>query len=163
MTGRPTDYTPELGALICDRLLEPDGARAVTSLRRVCEAADVPGRSTVMHWLVRGERGEEPFVGFLALYNVAREMQAELLAEEIAEIADTPQIGVVETDKFDKDGKPITEVRRADMIEHRKLRISTRQWNAEKLRPKKYGAKVELGGNVGLTVVEIADFGPPPS
>lgn len=44
--GRPTDYTPELAALICDRLSEEEGG-----LVEVCKAADMPARSSVYLWL----------------------------------------------------------------------------------------------------------------
>lgn len=44
--GRPSDYTPELGAIICERLSEEEGG-----LVEVCKAEDMPARSSVYLWL----------------------------------------------------------------------------------------------------------------
>lgn len=44
--GRPSDYTPELAALICERLSEEEGG-----LVEVCKADDMPSRSSVYLWL----------------------------------------------------------------------------------------------------------------
>lgn len=44
--GRPTDYTEELAALICERLSTEEGG-----LFEVCKADDMPARSTVYQWL----------------------------------------------------------------------------------------------------------------
>lgn len=44
--GRPTDYTPELAALICERMAEEEGG-----LYEVCKADDMPSRSSVYLWL----------------------------------------------------------------------------------------------------------------
>lgn len=118
------------------------------SLREICEIEPwAPAFRTVIEWLTK-DVGD-----FRLRYARARETQADVHADDLVYIADRPQLGVIETDKFDKDGEPITEVRRADMIEHRKLRIGTRQWVAEKLRPKVYGARqmVEHSGTIGIT------------
>jgi hypothetical protein len=44
--GRPTDYTPELASIICERLSEEEGG-----LVEVCKAEDMPARSSVYLWL----------------------------------------------------------------------------------------------------------------
>jgi len=44
--GRPSDYTPELAAIICERLSEEEGG-----LVEVCKADDMPARSSVYLWL----------------------------------------------------------------------------------------------------------------
>lgn len=83
---------------------------------------------------------------FRAKYACAREAQADHLAEEMLQIADTPVVGIKTTSK--EWGDETTE---ADMIEHRKLQVSTRQWIAAKLAPKKYGEKqqVDIGNADG--------------
>lgn len=73
-------------------------------------------------------------------YMRARADQARLMAEEIAEIADNTQVGEVETIK----GDGTIEIRRSDMIEHRKLRIEARKWLAAKLLPKVYGDRQQM-------------------
>jgi hypothetical protein len=130
--ARSTSYTPEMGARICSMLMQG------ISLRKICREDWAPGLSTVTDWLA------DDVGDFRNRYAHARTIQTEIGADDIQDIADTPEIGVIETDKRDKDGGAYTEVRRADMIEHRKLRIAARQWNAEKLLPKVYGAKQTL-------------------
>ena len=73
------------------------------------------------------------------LYNYARQIRSDVLFEEIVEIADTTEEGVVikETDKG-------TEIRRGDMTEHRRLKIDARKWVVAKMQPKKYGEKLDL-------------------
>lgn len=125
------------------------------SLRAICEEDDwSPGFRTVIGWLA------QDVPGFRAKYAAAREVQADVHADDIVYIADRTELGEIETDKFDKDGNPITEVRRADMIEHRKLRITTRQWTAEKLRPKAYGTKqfVEHSGHVSVSEADDSEL-----
>lgn len=73
-------------------------------------------------------------------YAHAREKRAEMLFEEMLEIADTPKEGV--TTRIDKDGNFITE--HSDMLGHRKLQIDTRKWALSKMLPKKYGEKLDV-------------------
>lgn len=91
----------------------------------------MPGMSSVWRWL-------EANAGFREQYALARERQAEALFAEMLEIADTPVLGTIETSK-----EWGTEVKSADMIEHRRLQIETRKWMLGKLKPKVYGAAVD--------------------
>jgi hypothetical protein len=88
-------------------------------------------------------------------YAGAREAQADYLAEEIVQIADTPLLGVIT--KVDDSGK--RETTEGDMLQHRRLQVDARKWYASKLAPKKYGDKVEttLTGSVdhNLTVTFV--------
>ena len=61
------------------------------------------------------------------------------MADEIMQIADNTQEGAIVTEKADGSA----EIKRADMLEHRKLRIESRKWLAAKLLPKVYGDKVQ--------------------
>lgn len=142
MTGRPTDYSEEIADLICHELML--GA----SLNAICQRPGMKDMSTVLRWL----QIHEPFA---AKYARAREIQAEVRADEIGEIADNPQMGETRTYK----GDGTVEVKEGDMLEHRKLRIATRQWYAEKLRPKVYGNKlgVEHSGSINHNVLMLTD------
>lgn len=120
--GRPTKKTAKLLIEFCKRIA--DGK----SMRTVCEDGDMPHRDTIMVWLATD-------AGFSDQYARASAERGWTLAEEAVEIADTPVVGVVKTDKMGKDG-PYTEVRHADMIEHRRLRVDTRKWFASKLNKK---------------------------
>lgn len=68
--GRPSDFSPELANLICERIA--DGQ----SLRDLCEAEDMPSRETVRRWLSQNE-------AFRAQYAHAREEQADAYADQI--------------------------------------------------------------------------------
>jgi hypothetical protein len=76
------------------------------------------------------------------LYNYAREVRSDVLFEQIVDIADTTEEGVVV-----KDGKNGIETRTGDMIEHRRLRVEARKWVVSKMCPKKYGDKIDVTTN----------------
>lgn len=121
--GRPTDYNQEIADLICEKL--SDGI----SLREICQADDMPARATVFRWL--GLHKE-----FSDQYARAKEEQAEALADEIVAIADDKTGDTVVTD----DGR---EIANSEFIARSRLRVDARKWVASKLKPKKYGDKVQ--------------------
>jgi hypothetical protein len=86
---KPTEYTPELGERLCERMLQPNGDKSVTSLRAACLQADLPDVDRVMRWLAKG-RAEEAgeFADFVKLYDEAKRLQAEIGAAEVVEISD---------------------------------------------------------------------------
>lgn len=102
------------------------------SLRTITSEAGMPHRSTVHKWLF--ERKE-----FSDQYARAREAQADTYADEMEDIARDPKI----------------DVQRARLI------IDTRKWNASKLKPKKYGDKLDMTSDgeklEGLVIVKHAD------
>ena len=73
--GRPTDYSPELTARICERLAIGE------SLRSICRDDEMPSMASIFLWL-----GKHP--EFSEQYTRAREAQAEAHADRIVEIAD---------------------------------------------------------------------------
>lgn len=99
------------------------------SLRQICEEKDMPDRGTVFGWC-------EKDADFAAKYARAREMQADANADECQFIADT-------------DPDPARA----------RVRVGTRQWLAERMKPKKYGNKLELGGagRDGAILVQFAE------
>lgn len=105
--GRPTDYSREAASAICELLVEG------FSLRAICAADGTPDKSTVCRWLASHPE-------FRDQYRLAREMQADALADECIEIVD----GAIAT--------------RLD-LEHAQLRVKARQWYASKLHPRVYG------------------------
>lgn len=112
--GRPSMYSEELAAEICERIASGK------SLRKVCEADDMPSISAVTKWL-----NSKP--DFVAQYARARDGQADTYAGEIVEIADT---------------EPDPNKAR--------VRIDARKWVAARLAPKKYGDKIaHTGGDEG--------------
>jgi transposase-like protein len=124
--GRPTDYTEEVAARICEEIAEGK------SIRQICRADDMPAPSSVYKWLM-----EHP--QFSEQYERARQEQAEAFAQEIIEIADN---GTNDT-YVDENGNKKTDW---DVLGRSKLRVDARKWIASKLLPKKYGDLVRLTG-----------------
>ena len=129
MTGRPSDFTPEIANEICERLAKGE------SLRAICaddESGWLPTARTVHRWLTVEEEWAS---AFRQQYAHAREAQADHYADEIVAIAD----GVVNDPQRDR------------------LRVDARKWYASKLAPKKYGDKVALtGGGEGDAPIRTA-------
>jgi hypothetical protein len=97
----------------------------------------MPDRATVYRWLL-----EQP--AFCDKYARAREEQADTLADEIIAIADeSPEINEVR----DKNGDVIDIKIDSGYVAYQKQRIEARKWTAMKLKPKKYGDKLELAGD----------------
>lgn len=130
--GRPSEYSEETALRICERLMEGE------SLRKICRDEEMPGLTTVLRWLDAHEK-------FRTHYARAREVQADTLADEITDIADTPLEGVRVETTTGEDG--CTKEVREDMLGHRRLQIDARKWIASKLKPRKYGEKLELGSD----------------
>ena len=92
-------------------------------------------------------------------YARAREMQCQVLADEIVEISNQPKLGIIRTVRTGKNGG--MEVRTLDMLEHRRLQIDSRKWVLAKLMPHKYGDKqsVEHTGSDGGPIFHTIRFG----
>jgi hypothetical protein len=76
---------------------------------------------------------------FSNLYKQARDMQAEILADELLDIADDGQNDWME--KRDQDGAMIGWRENGEAMRRSQLRIETRKWVAAKLLPKRWGDK----------------------
>ncbi|MCT0100404.1 DNA packaging protein [Proteus mirabilis] len=129
--GRPSSYMPEVAEDICKLLMEGE------SLRSICKRPGMPAIRTVMYWLQRHD-------DFMQQYARAREIQAELLAEEIIEIADDSSGDVI----VDDDGKEQTNHER---VARSRLRVDARKWYASKLAPKRYGDRIQHEQKITIT------------
>lgn len=119
--GRPTIYTPELADLICLRV-----ATHQIGTKRLCKLYDdMPDDTCIYEW-----RYKHP--EFARKYAEAKMRQAELMAEEIIDIADDD----THDTRYDKDGN---ESCNAEFVARSRLRVDTRKWLASKLAPKIYG------------------------
>jgi hypothetical protein len=99
------------------------------SLRKITKDEHMPAASTIFKWLADESNG------FAEQYARAKEAQAEAMADEIVEIADAAS---------------------ADP-QHGKLRVDARKWVAAKLKPKKYGDKLDVtSGGEKMQVDEVA-------
>ncbi|RVH87752.1 hypothetical protein CN204_04265 [Sinorhizobium meliloti] len=115
--GRPSDFTQEIADTICERIADGE------SLRSICNGEDMPNKATVFRWLAVHDV-------FRDQYARARETQADALFDDVLAIAD----------QYDSASDAINP----DLIQRAKLRIDTRKWMAGKLRPKKYGDKIDV-------------------
>lgn len=113
--ARKSSYTPKIAQDICERIASGK------SLVSVCKKLKLT-YSTVTRWL-------EQFEEFRTKYALAREAQADYLADEIIDVADNC--------KLHPDDK--------------RVRIDARKWKAGKMKPKVYGEKIELSGGFKLT------------
>jgi hypothetical protein len=133
-TGRPSLYTPELAARICDRIASGE------SLRQVCRDEAMPCTSTVLKWAREIEE-------FSQQYAKARDALLEHWAEEITEIADDGSNDWISTNDPENPGYRMN----GEHINRSRLRVDTRKWLLSKLAAKKYGDRIatELTGKDG--------------
>ena len=130
MTGRPSDYSEEKAAIICARITEGE------SLRSICRDEDMPSTVSVFRWLDKHE-------SFRNQYARARSAQADTLFEQILEIADEGRNDWMEKHGQDDAGWQLN----GEHVQRSRLRVDARKWAASKLAPKKYGEKLEIGGD----------------
>lgn len=109
--GRPTIFNGKVARTICERISHGE------SLRKITKEPEMPAMSTVMKWLANKE-----MKGFIEQYEDACNTRAEMLFEEIEEIADDEN----------KD------------VQRSRLRVDTRKWYLSKVLPKKFGDKLDL-------------------
>lgn len=140
MTGRPSDYTPEMATIICERLAKGESLRTITA------DEDTPAQSTVFRWLEANEVFREQ-------YARAREAQADFYAEEIITISDDGTNDWMARRSEAEKGAGVDTgwVLNGEHVQRSRLRVDSRKWYAGKLAPKKYGDKFigELSGPDG--------------
>lgn len=124
--GRPSEYNPELATAICARISQGE------SLRKILRDPGMPDHVTIYKWI-------RDFPEFLTQYTTARENQADTLADEITEIADDSSADTI----TDEDGRERCD---KEWVARSRLRVDARKWVASKLKPKKYGERLEVDG-----------------
>lgn len=119
--GRPTKYTRKLADKICTEVALGN------SLRKTCEARDVPTIKTIYNWFSKHEE-------FLQQYTRAKRESGDSDADKIEEIAEKVLSGEYE---------PAAA----------RVAIDAFKWTASKKIPKKYSDKMinEHTGTVNLT------------
>jgi transposase-like protein len=90
------------------------------SIREICKLKGMPCKATVFEWL----RDHDDF---RKMYEIAKDEQADTFIDEMVEIAD----------KCAKTKPAIAKAR---------LQIYARELAAAKMKPRKYGTKIALGG-----------------
>lgn len=145
-TGRPSKYSAELAAELCDHI------RKGLTLREVARQPRMPSVDTICCWIA-----EKP--DFSEQYTRAKLAQMERMGDELLEIADDGSNDWME--RKNEDGEVTGVVADHEHINRSRLRVDTRKWLLSKLAPKKYGDRTILtnpdGGPVEITLTHRLD------
>lgn len=147
-TGRPTIFSQELADNICHRISEGE------SLRSIVKDDEMPSASTICRWLL-----DETKKQFWEQYEKARNIQIELMFDELLEIADDGTNDWVEKE-YENGRSDI--ILNGEAIGRSRLRVDTRKWYLSKVCPKKYGDKLDIttgGDKINKVSVEIITNG----
>lgn len=136
--ARPCEFTQELADRMCEQLA--DGK----SLRKVCEAEEMPCKATVFKWL-------REIPGFSDQYARAKEEAADSFVDDLGDIADDGRNDWMKDNDPDNPGYKAN----GENIQRARLRVDTRKWIASKLKAKKYGDKVEHEHSGKLTFEQL--------
>jgi len=143
--ARPSKFTQKIADAICEELA------AGKSLREICKSEGVLDKATVFRWLAKNDE-------FRDQYARAREVQAELYADEIIEISDDGSNDWMERQNADGSSYTVAD---HEHISRSKLRVDSRKWLLSKILPKKYGDKItqELTGKDGGAIQVVISPG----
>lgn len=125
-------YTSELGEKICFAI-----STTLESITELCKShEDFPGREQVWKWrIMHPEFGE--------MYTNAKRCQADLLVEQIIEIADDKSKDTIVNEKGEEHCDK-------EWVQRTKVRIDTRKWLAAKLLPRIYGENISTQATVTI-------------
>jgi hypothetical protein len=137
MAGKST-FTQKTADLICERLANGE------SIRTICKAKEMPAQSTIFKWLADN-------ASFSEQYARAREAQADLIFEEMFEIADDASNDWMQRKAKEGEESPGFELN-GEHIQRSRLRIDARKWMLSKMAPKKYGDKIDVAHSGNVTV-----------
>jgi len=119
--GRPTEYNQDIASKICSKLAEG------ISLRTICLGEDMPTKTTVFNWLAKHK-------DFVDQYARAKEESADAQFENLDDIGDE----AIEESKI-VDPKAASAV-----VNAYKLKADNLKWTMSKMKPKKYGDKLDV-------------------
>ncbi len=141
-------YDPEIALAVCDRIAEGEYLPAICA--SIPRGQSTLKASTFLLWV-----GEHPELA--EVYDRARATRLQRMADEMMQIADTPQEG--QTVEETADG---VKIKRGDMIQHRSLQVDTRKWLLARLARQLYGDKSEValtGKDGGPIVFKLETVG----
>lgn len=119
--GRPTVYSDKLAKDICVRIASGE------SLRSICRDTKMPAIASVMLWLVDGEHK------YLSEhYARARQIQAEILADEIFDVADDARNDWMKKEDPKNPGYQFN----GEAVARSRLRVDARKWYLSKIVPR---------------------------
>lgn len=126
--GRPSEYTQEKADEICAHLAMGE------SLRTVLKEEHMPSMQTVFNWMRTNKE-------FLDQYARAKEESSDWMADEVLDIADD---GTNDWEEKEIAGGRTIIALNNEAVQRSKLRVDTRKWLMSKMKPKKYGDKLDL-------------------
>lgn len=135
---KESSYTPEVADQICERL-----ARGET-LRGICRGEGMPSASSMLRWV------EKDFDGLAERYADARARQIEHWADELLDISDDGSNDWMERNQADNPGWQLN----GEHVQRSRLRSDNRKWLLSKLKPEKYGDRLETKNT---TTLDVAD------
>ena len=143
--GRPTIFTKKLADKICQRISEGE------SVRTIVKDEKMPSSSTIFRWLLDEEKKQ-----FREQYERARNIQAELMFEELLDIADDGS-----NDWVLREGKDEEEwwQLNQEAISRSRLRVDTRKWYLSKVLPKKFGEKMDVTTDGKPISIQLVNYG----
>lgn len=132
----PMQYTQDMADKVCELIMEG------YSLRKIEAKEGMPSKQDILRWLRESKE-------FQSQYAHAREEQADALVEEMIDIADDISRDIVPNDE----GKLVID---GFAAQRARVMIDTRKWAASKLKPKKYGDKVDVnhGGQADAPAIK---------
>lgn len=130
-------FSQKLFDTICERIAQGQ------SLREISKDPDMPSQVSFFKWVGNDEK-------LAKQYARAREAQADLIFDEILEIADDATNDWMDRNSEDESVRVVDH----EHVQRSRLRIDARKWMAGKLAPKKYGDKLDatVTGKLKLTV-----------
>ena len=143
--GQQSTYDQGVADEVCRRVA------AGESLRAVCRAEGMPAESTVREWVSANE-------SFAAQYARARDDRAEVLFDQMFEIADDARNDFME--KLGDDGQAVGWRENGELVRRSALRIDTRKWALARMAPKKFGDRLAVDSKSEVTVREDLDLSP---
>lgn len=155
---RGVGFSPEIVEEVCERIARGE---TLDEIFDDTSRADLPTLRTFMNWMNRASREDASpeLREALGAYELALEVRMYRWAEETIRIADDGRNDYVE--RTNKDGQPYIAFDR-EAVMRSKLRVETRHWHLERLRPKRYGALVrqEHTGADGAPLIPNVTVGP---
>lgn len=132
--------------VVCDKLATSSKGLG-TILSGGHDGLTLPSFSTVMKWMEEDSKLSDR-------YARAKEAQAEYMGEEFLELHEKAWVPVmVDGVPLVVDGKPVMTVNRASASAV-KLEADNKKWLMSKLKPKKYGDKIAIGGAEDLPPIQ---------
>lgn len=149
--GRPSTYDRATCEAFCKAIEEG------CTLRQAAVKANEK-LSTLMTWVSLGRAGDDALIWFSNAYKAALDTRADILADQVLDIADDGSNDwYLKESKDDDGGWPAFD---QEHFQRSKLRIETRLKLLSKTHAQKYGDKLQHTGEGGGPIQAVVNFVP---